>query len=163
MFRKMRLIRQQLSKEETETILREGTSGVLALVEDNSYPYAVPVNYLYEKNRIYFHGARNGQKIEMIRKNAKASFCVIGMEKIVPKKYTTFYQSAIAFGQIRIIEDESEKREAIEHLAAKFCSNDKEGIREEIARGWNALSMFVLEVEHMTGKQAIELVEEVAT
>lgn len=155
MFRKMRLTGQQLSEGRTEAILREGTSGVLALAEKDAYPYAVPVNYLYEKNRIYFHGAKSGQKIEMIRKDARASFCVIGREEIVPERYTAFYQSAIAFGQVRIIEDEEEKREAIGKFAARFCPDDESGIQKEIAREWDILTVFVMEVEHMTGKQAM--------
>ncbi len=159
MFRKMRLIGQKLSVEQTKKILREGTSGVLALAEEGAYPYAVPVNYLYEKDRIYFHGARSGQKIELIRKNSRASFCVIGREEIVAERYTALYQSAIVFGRIRIVEEEAEKREAIMRFTARFCPDDEDGIQKEIAREWDILTMFVMEVEHMTGKQAMELVE----
>lgn len=156
MFRKMRLTGQELSAEQTQIILQEGTSGVLALAEEGAYPYAVPVNYLYQKDRIYFHGAKSGQKIELIRKNPKASFCVIGREKIVPEKYTTLYQSVIAFGRIRIVEEEAEKRAAITQFTARFCPGDENGIQKEIAREWEILTVFVMEVEHMTGKQAME-------
>lgn len=154
MFPKMRLTRQELPIEQTKKILQEGTSGVLALAKEGGYPYAVPVNYLYEKDRIYFHGAQSGQKIEMIRKNPRASFCVIGTEKIIAEKYTTLYQSVIAFGRIRILEQEAEKREAITRFAARFCPGDEVGIQKEIEREWDILTVFVMEVEHVTGKKA---------
>lgn len=158
MFQKMRLTGQELSAEQAKAILREGTSGVLALAEEGAYPYAVPVNYLYEKGRIYFHGAKSGKKAELIRKDPRASFCVIGREEIVPEKYTALYQSVIAFGRIRIMEDEAEKKEAITCFANRFCPDDESGIQKEITRAWPILTMFVMEVEHMTGKQAMELV-----
>ena len=157
MFRKMRLAKQELSRERTEEILRKGTSGVLALSGDNGYPYAVPVNYYYEDGKIYMHGAKSGHKIDSIMRNEKASFCVKAMEKVVQEKYTTFYQSVIAFGKIRIMQDEKEIREAIEKFAAWFCPDFEEGRKKEIDREWNLLCMFVLEIEHMTGKQAMDL------
>ena len=46
-FRPMRRKRQQLSDEESEAILKKGTSGVLALLGDEGYPYAVPLSYVY--------------------------------------------------------------------------------------------------------------------
>ena len=56
----MRRLRQQLSEEESISILRESTAGTLALLGDNDYPYAVPISYVYADGRLYFHGAQVG-------------------------------------------------------------------------------------------------------
>ena len=48
MFREMRRKRQLLSREDSVRILQEGTSGVLALLGDEEYPYAVPLSYVYQ-------------------------------------------------------------------------------------------------------------------
>ena len=101
MFRKMRRHKQLLSKEECEKILYKATSGVLALEGDNNYPYTVPISYLYEDNKIYFHSAKSGHKIDSIKKNQKVSFCVIDQDKIVPEEYTTYFRSVIVFGKIK--------------------------------------------------------------
>ena len=77
MFREMRRKRQLLSDKESIEILENGTSGVLALLGDDEYPYAVPISYVYDNAKIYFHGAKTGHKIDAIRKCSKASFCVI--------------------------------------------------------------------------------------
>ena len=74
MFRKMRRHKQLLSKEECEKILYKATSGVLALEGDNNYPYTVPMSYLYEDNKIYFHSAKSGHKIDSIKKMKKFLF-----------------------------------------------------------------------------------------
>ena len=119
MFREMRRKRQLLSEEETSAILYRGTSGVLSLAGDDGYPYGVPISYVYDGEKIYFHCAKSGHKLDAIRRKAKASFCVIDQDEIVPEKYTSRYRSAVVFGQIRMIEEEREKREAIEKLAVK--------------------------------------------
>ena len=84
MFREMRRKSQALSFDECAEILNRGTSGVLALSGDNQYPYAVPLSYVYDNTKIYFHCAQEGHKIDSILRNAKASFCVIDQDQIIP-------------------------------------------------------------------------------
>lgn len=159
MFREMRRKKQKLSKEECDRILYNGTSGVLALHGDNGYPYAVPVSYVYNGEKLLFHSAKNGHKIDAIIKNAAASFCVIDQDQIVPEEYTTYFRSIIAFGRIRILEDDTEKRSAIEKLAVKYAPDDTAENRDKaIEREWKPLCMMEMELEHLTGKQAIEMI-----
>lgn len=158
MFREIRRKKQLLSQEETIKIMEKGTSGVLALLGDNDYPYAVPLSYVYCDSKIYFHAAKAGHKVDAIRKSEKASFCVIDEDNVVPEEYTTYFRSAIAFGKVKIVESEEEKRKAIEKLAVKYTPDDEEGCLKEIERGYNILCMIEFDIEHMTGKEAIELV-----
>ncbi|BBF43606.1 pyridoxamine 5'-phosphate oxidase [Lachnospiraceae bacterium KM106-2] len=160
MFREMRRCKQQLSKEESIEIFEKGTSGVLALLGDDDYPYAVPLSYTYCDSKLYFHGAKSGHKIDAIANHEKASFCVIDKDHIVPEEFTTYFRSAIAFGKIRVLEDETEIIEAIKKLAAKYTPNDETGRMNEIAKEVNRFAMIELDIEHMTGKEAIELVRE---
>lgn len=158
MFREMRRSKQLLSKEESIAILEKETSGVLALHGDDDYPYAVPLSYVYADNKIYFHGAKVGHKIDAMSSNSKASFCVVSEDNVIPEKYTTYFRSVIAFGKMRIITDEAEKRASIEILAKKYFPGDNENHRSAaIDSEYAGLCMFVLEIEHMTGKEAIEL------
>lgn len=158
MFRDMRRIKQLLSQEDIIEILQKETSGVLALLGDEDYPYAVPLSYVYCDSKIYFHSAKTGHKIDAIKNHEKASFCIISEDNIVPEKYTTYFRSVIAFGKIRIVEEEAEKRKAIEKLAFKYSPEDEEGRHKEIEGAYKALCMIALDIEHMTGKEAIELV-----
>ncbi len=158
MFREMRRKKQLLTEEETIKIFKKGTSGVLAVLGDEDYPYAVPLSYVYCDSKIYFHAAKTGHKMDAIMKHDKASFCVIDEDNVVSEEYTTYFRSAIAFGKIRIIDNETEKRNAIEKLAAKYTPDNEEGRLKEIEAGYKILSMIELDIEHMTGKEAIELV-----
>jgi len=72
-FREMRRKRQQLSNEDSVGILQRATSGTLALLGDNGYPYAVPISYVYSDGKLYFHSALSGHKVDAIRNYKKAS------------------------------------------------------------------------------------------
>lgn len=158
MFQVMRRSRQALSWQETEEILRRGTSGVLALARAEGDPYAVPLSYVYTQGILYFHCAKVGHKLESIRRCEKASFCVVDRDEIKPEAYTTYYRSAIAFGRVRILESEEEKRRAIEQLSQKYHPMDTPAHRKAVIdREYAPLCMLAFTVEHMTGKQAIEL------
>ena len=160
-FREMRRKKQELSQQEVADILHKGTSGVLALLGDNDYPYAVPISYVYDDGKVYFHSAKNGHKIDAIQKTAKASFCVIDKDLIVPEEYTTYFRSVIAFGRIRIIEDDSEKRAAIEKLAMKYAPEDTAANSDyTISLECQLLCMLEKTIDHFTGNEAIELVKE---
>jgi Predicted flavin-nucleotide-binding protein len=121
------------------------------------YPYAVPLSYVYDGSSIYFHAAKTGHKIDAVKRNNKASFCIIGQDDVVPEKYTTNYKSIIAFGKIRILDDEGEKRSAIEKLAVKYSSGDKTDREAEIKKEWDNLCMLELQIDYITGKESIEL------
>ena len=154
----MRRNKQILSNEESINILKNGNSGVLALLGDKDYPYAVPISYVYDNSKIYFHSAKTGHKTDAIKKYSKASFCVIDQDNVIPEEYTTYYRSVIAFGKVRIIEDEKEVRESIEKLAIKYHPKDSEENRNrEIYRAWDSFSIIEFSIEHMTGKKAREL------
>ena len=159
MFRDMRRKKQLLPQDMTEEILRRGTSGVLALAGDGGYPYAVPISYVYDGEKLYFHCAKNGHKLDAIRREDKASFCVIAQDRIVPEEFTTYFRSVIAFGRIRVLEDETERQSAIEKLALKYAPDSTlEDRQREIQREWIPLCMLEMTIDHLTGKEAIELV-----
>ena len=159
MFREIRRKRQQLSDEESIGILQKVTSGTLALLGDNDYPYAVPISYVYYDGKLYFHSALSGHKVDAIRQCDKASFCVIEQDDVQPEKYTTFFRSVIAFGRIHIIEDETEKLEMARMLGNRYNPNNDESLQKELESGLSRMLMIRFDIEHLTGKEAIELVK----
>jgi len=156
----MRRKNQILSQQENITILQKATSGTLALLGDNNYTYAIPLSYVYHDNKIFFHCAKTGHKIDAINKHNKVSFCVIAQDTIVPERYTTYFKSVIVFGTAHILENELEKRNAIEIFAEKYSPQQKEGRLKEIDREFKQLCMIELNIEHISGKQAIELTKQ---
>ena len=156
-FRQMRRKRQQLTQEESIAILQNATAGTLALLGDDGYPYAVPISYVYNEGKLYFHSALNGHKVDAIRKYDKASFCVIEQDDVQPEKYTTFFRSVIAFGRIHIIEDAQEKLEIARMLGNRYNPNQDEALQKELESGLSRMLAIRFDIEHLTGKEAIEL------
>lgn len=159
MFRGMRRFRQLLPQETAVEILNRNTSGILALSGDDDYPYAVPMSYVYADGKLYFHSAKTGHKIDAIKRSEKASFCVIDQDQIVPEKYTTFYRSVIAFGRARLVEEPEEIRRVATMLAVKYSADFKDGIAKEIDASIKHITIVEMAVDHMTAKEAIELVK----
>ena len=146
MFRTMRRFRQQLSQEECERILTEATSGVLALSGDDGYPYTVPLSHVYQDGKLYFHCAKEGHKIDAIRRNEKVSFCVIAQDEVIPAKRTTAYISVIAFGKAVIVDDESGLRRIAGLIGEKFSTDYPENCRKETDQMFAAGRMYCLEI-----------------
>lgn len=157
-FRPMRRHRQQLSQQECERILGRCTSGVLALTGDGGYPYAVPLSYVYAGGAIIFHSAVEGHKVDAIRQDSRCSFCVIDQDEIKPAEFTTHFRSVIAFGRIHILEDADEKVQALRLLGRRYSPNDEPGLQHEIDKSLDHVLLLRLDIEHLSGKQAIELV-----
>ena len=77
----------------------------------------------------------------------------------VAEKYTTLFRSVIAFGALRVLEDEWEKRAAIELLAVKYAPGDTPEHRAHfIEKDWAPLCMVEMTIHHLSGKQAKELI-----
>ena len=156
-FREMRRKRQQLTESESISILENATSGTLALLGDGGYPYAVPISFVYHEGKLFFHSALSGHKVDAISHCDKASFCVIDQDEVHGEQYTTYFRSVIAFGRIHIIEDEKERLEAARLLGNHYNPNQDEALQKEIDKGLHRMLVLCLEIEHLTGKKAIEL------
>jgi uncharacterized protein len=157
-FREMRRIKQLLSKEETIKILNACSYGVLGVNGDDGYPYTVPVNYVFKDNKLFFHCAKEGHKIDSIKSNDKVTFSVIEKDEVIEKSFDTDFRSASIFGRARILTDDSDKRYALECLVEKYSSNYIEEGQKVIENGLNRVCVVEVKIEHMTGKAAINIV-----
>ncbi len=151
MFRKMRRIGQELSKEECEEILTNEPRGVLALLGDDDYPYALPMSHVYVDGKIYFHGAQEGHKNDAVKRHSKASYCV--MDKGVKAEDSWWYtfKSVIVFGKIKTLTDRDEKIDRLTYLGDKFFPTHEETV-DEINRLLDRTEVFEITIEHMSGK-----------
>ncbi|MDE6273371.1 MAG: pyridoxamine 5'-phosphate oxidase family protein [Muribaculaceae bacterium] len=151
----MRRQRQQLPDDESRQILANGKECVIAVDGDDGYPYAVPLNYVYDGEYIYLHSASQGHKIDALKRNSKLSLCVIDKADIVPEEFTTYFKSVIVFGKARFIEDEDEKIEALRKLSEKYSKGIDPS--DEIKRFLKVVTIIEISIDNMTGKEAIEL------
>jgi len=157
MFREMRRKNQSFSHQECLRILNERENGVLALLGDGDYPYAVPLNHVLLGEKIYFHCAVEGHKIDAIRSCDKASYCVIDADRVDAEKATTRYRSVIAFGRVRMVEDEAQKRSILMQLGLRFCPGMEDKILSEIDASIARTGVVEFTIEHISGKENKDL------
>ena len=155
MFREMRRSKQLLNLNEIEVIMDKCTNGVLACLGDEDYPYSVPVSFVYFNHKIYFHSAKAGHKIDAITKYSKVSFSVIDEDTVVSEEYTTYFRSVIAFGHARIVEG-NEKTDAFMALVKKYSGDQPVEAQHKEVTGCTQAYIIAIDVEHITGKEAIE-------
>lgn len=157
MFRPMRRKKKEIDIESVKQILVTQRRGVLAVYGDGGYPYAIPINYIYDDklNKIIFHGSRIGHKIDSIKKNNKVCFTVCGNEIIKEEDWAPFVQSVVVFGRCHLIEDEKLSLELVKYFAMKYYP-DERLVDKEIEESGKAVQMFEIEIEHITGKEIQE-------
>ena len=153
MFRKMARANKAISREECIDILKSELRGVLSVLGDDGYPYGMPINHYYceADGRIYFHSGRAGHKIDAMKANDKASFCVYDQGYRREGEWALNIRSVIVFGRLRIVENHEKSIRISRQLSYKF-TQDEAYIDREIAQSGAGVLCFELIPEHMTGK-----------
>ncbi|MCR4657668.1 MAG: pyridoxamine 5'-phosphate oxidase family protein [Lachnospiraceae bacterium] len=153
MFRKMRRFKQQISDAECIEVLKNTQRGVLSLIGDYGYPYGLPMDHWYceEDGKIYFHGAKEGHKIDAIKACDKASYCVYDEGYRKEGDWALNIKSVIVFGRISLVQDEEKAREICVALTRKF-TDDAEYLEKELKNSFPRVQCLELAPEHMTGK-----------
>ncbi len=157
MFRQMNRKKQLLTDKECIDILKTELRGVLSVNGDDGYPYGIPTNHYYceDDGKIYFHSGKKGHKVDAIRRNDKASFCVFDSGVRPEGEWALRFRSVIVFGRIEFVDEEKKMVEISRKLSYKF-TDDEIYINREIEQyGPNTL-MFALVPEYMTGKTVKE-------
>ena len=157
MFRPIRKKKNALETNAAEALLQQSRRGVLAVNGDDGYPYAIPINYVYDRKlqKIYFHGARAGHKIDALRACDKVCFTVYGNETIKEEPWAPFMQSTVVFGRCHLVKEEARSLALLKQFAMKYYPSEQLA-DEEIARAGKAAQVFEIEIEHLSGKEVQE-------
>ena len=157
MFRPLTRIKQKLSEEDCEEILRTALRGVLALNGEDGYPYAIPINHYFDPDtrKVYFHSGKLGYKVDCVTASNKACFTVSDEGRRLDGEWWLTIRSVILFGKISKVTDEETIREISRKLSHKF-TQDESYIDSEIARYASATLLLALDIEDMQGKSVRE-------
>ena len=157
MFRPIRRTKRAIPEEAAKDLLQNEKRGIFAVNGDDGYPFAIPVNYFYdrEENKIYFHGARAGHKVDALKKSDKICFTVYGNTRYEEGDWAPYTQSVVAFGRCRMVEDPVLTDRKVRELAMKYYPNVEE-VDAEMERDGKAVLLYEITIEHLTGKQVHE-------
>jgi len=150
MFKKMRRSDKQLSNETTLELLKNGQEGVLGTLSENGYPYTVVLNYVYYNDKVYFHCAKSGLKLDNIRYHDKVSFTVYGDVEVVGQDLNTLYKSLTLFGKARVMDA---RHDVLKALINKYANIPNEKADLMIKNEINDTAIIEMEILHITGKK----------
>lgn len=141
---------REISELEGIKILKKAEFGVLATVDSDNIPYAIPLNYIFHNNKIYFHCAKNvGHKLENIKYCPTVCFTVVGETEVLSSQFSTAYESVVVFGKAtEIFDKEKISSLIIEKYSPAFIKEGEIYIQKMIDK----ISIIEIEIEKMTAK-----------
>ncbi len=157
MFRKIRKIKNEISAEEAKVLLRNNKRAAFSVNGDDGYPYTIPVNFYYDEddNKIYFHSAKKGHKIDSIKTNDKICFTTWNDGYLEDGDWAFHVSSCVVFGRAKLIEDRKITEEKVRKFARKYYPSAEE-VEEEIKRAIQGVQLVAIEIEHISGKKVQE-------
>ena len=154
-FRPLRRIKQAAAEEECLSILETARRGILAVHGENGYPYGLPVNYIFQNGKIYFHCAKAGHKLDAVRADDKVCFTVLSEPVKNPGEWWYCFTSVICFGRIAEVTDEQEKDRRLRHIGAKYFPEGYD-LEKDMARNASNALIMEITIDHMSGKHVRE-------
>lgn len=145
--------REIKGQDELEDVIRRADVCRLAMVDDGE-PYMVPMNFGYRDGCLYFHCAKEGRKLEVLKRNPRVCFEMEAdvrlMEGDAACKWSTSYESVIGWGTAEIVMDEKAVREGLEVLMSHYT----EGPFDFDPRSLSLTALIEVRIERMTGKRS---------
>ena len=153
----MRRAKRTISDEDARSLLAKGRRATLAVNGDDGYPFAFPIDYRFDAdaNKIYFHGAKAGQKVDALRRSDKVCLTVMGNERLEDGEWAPYVQSVVVFGRCRLVDDAAKTEAEVRRLALKYYPSAEE-VERELEKHLSAVQLYEIEIEHLTGKQVQE-------
>ncbi len=149
----MRRTDRAMEKETAERILGEAGWGFLSINDPEGYGYGVPVNYLYADGCIYIHGATEGKKTELIRRDPRVGFTIVDRAEVAPDLFSTRYRSVMVFGKAEPIGEEEEKKRILREFIRRFSPEYLEKGMEYVERAGAGTLLVRIRIEKMTAKE----------
>lgn len=156
MFKPLRRAKNKMPDLDAQKILESGEYGVLAVLDVNGYPYAVPVNYVMDGEKLWVHCATEGAKIEAISAHSAVSFTVVGRHSVDAKRFSSDYESVICFGQAQVIEDAALKVDVLQRFINKYAKAYIESGYKYVDNDHMKTAVIEISIEHTSGKTNIK-------
>lgn len=152
MFRELRKSKKIMPIDKAKTILSNCEEGVLGTVGSDNYPYTVFLNYVYYNDKIYFHCANEGHKIDNINFNSNVSFSVVNRAVIDQAKFTTHFESVTCFGKAKLVQP---SKEILMELIKKYSPDFLVSGKDYVSKGYLSTQIVEISVEHISGKESV--------
>lgn len=150
--RPMRRKDRLVSEERTREIIKNAEYGTLMTADGEGQPYGIAVSHVLEGDKIYFHCALEGRKLENIRMNPKVCMSCVSNAYVDQEVYTHRYESAVAEGKAVIVVDREEKLHALRLICGKFAPGSIKDTDAYILPKMDKTGVVRMDIETLSGK-----------
>lgn len=144
--------REITERAEIDAVIHAGKILHLALA-DNNVPFLVPVCYAYDGKALFFHSAKAGAKIDILKRNPIVCFEITGEHGVIEDEsacgFEISHRTVIGFGRAVFVEDEAEKIDALSRIVARFTDKVFVYPPESVVR----TAVVRIDVTSLTGKK----------
>ena len=120
-------------------------------MRDEKGGYGVPVSPARIGERVYFHCAREGKKLDCLAQWPQASLTAV--TDVEPDYFACTFRSAILRGEVSLVEDRTEKIEALRAISQRYCPEDMADFDAYLAPRLQNTAVCRMDVEAITGKE----------
>lgn len=171
----MRRKDREMSKEFALALIDHSSYGVLSVVDKDGNPYGLPLSIVYQEGKLYFHSAKGGKKVETFEDGKHVCVTFVGKTKIPElfsedelqgflkdeskgttlssKVFTTEYESAMVFGKIHLVKNETEAIEALRLICLKYTPTKMDYFDLAIKSGLSRTNIYRIDIEEITAKR----------
>ena len=150
--REMRRKERQITEEEAWAVVDKCEYAFLAMTAEDDTPYGLPVTIVREGRNIYFHSALEGRKVECMRQHPRVCLTCVGDTAIQQDRFTTLFESAVAFGTAAEVTEDGKKTEALRLLCLRHTPGNMADFDRAVNASLARTGIWKISVEEITGK-----------
>ena len=171
----MRRKDREMNKEFGLKLIDKSDFGVVSMIDDENKPYSLPLSIVRDEDLLYFHSAKEGRKVSLLKDNTNVSIVFTGKRKIpenfskdeleemskdiskgvqfISKVFTTEFESAIVDGRVKKVEDRDEKVKALKLICEKYTPDKMDYFPIAIKAGLDKVNIYRIKIEEITSKR----------
>lgn len=148
----MRRKDRETTREEAWKIFDACDYAVVSMILDEN-PYATALSVARIEETLYFHGAKEGDKIDALTKNPRICLHAVAHMQNIAEKLTVHYASCTIHGWAEEVTEEEEKRMALIRIAQRFAPGQEAMAQQEIDSLKQVTSVWKIHVDSISGKR----------
>lgn len=149
----MRRKDREMNREFAEAVVDQCEYATLAMVAPDGDPYCLPITIARDENAIYFHSAKEGQKIDALKNNPAVCVSCVGDTCRATDKFTTEFESAILYGNAVEVTDDTEKIHALRLICQRHTPANMAQFDKAIEKSLSRTGVWKIEIAQITGKR----------
>lgn len=148
----MRRKDRQMPEEFAWSVVDKCEYAFLAMTTEEGGPYGLPGTIAREGRSVYFHSALEGRKVSCLRRSPHVCLTCVGDTQVPPGKFTTLFESAVAFGTVEEVPEDGEKIHALRLLCQRHTPENMEQFSRAIDKSLSRTGVWRITVEEISGK-----------